>query len=90
MRNRLLQRMASPLVGIRMQPELLDRARRISEEEGFQSLQEFVRESVRARVEAFERQQAIEVLKKLAGSAKRYTPRTKEELSRLAGRLYGI
>ena len=80
--------MKNELVGVRISPELKTKAEHITKEYGFSNTQEFIREAIRARIEKYERQEAIKQLQQLAGTqtAKKAS---KQELANLAKKLYG-
>lgn len=83
----LMTRMAQPLIGVRLNPQLLAKAKRVTREQGFSSVQELVRSATRNYIEEYEKQRAIEQLNQLAGSATA-APKTKEELAQLAEKLF--
>lgn len=62
--------MVSTLVGVRLPQPLCQQVETIARAEGYTSSQEFVRETLRERIKAYYREQALSELNRLAGSLK--------------------
>ncbi|MBU1120529.1 hypothetical protein KJ660_01510 [Candidatus Micrarchaeota archaeon] len=71
--------MANKLIHLRVSDKLYSDSREIVKENGFNSIQEFVREAMRKTAEEFQTKMAIRRLKKLQGSVKGIKRMTKEE-----------
>ena len=85
--EKIINGMASALIGVRLPPPLSSQVEEISKAEGYTSTQEFVRETLRSRVKEYYRQRAMDELDRLAGSLKgkkinKLTPKDREKLAR--------
>lgn len=64
----IVDSMANRLYGIRLSQELMIDAEKITKNEGFSSVQEFVRQAVRDAIKKHKLQQQLLAMDKLAGS----------------------
>ena len=75
--------MTNKLVHLRVSDKLYRDSQEIVRENGFNSIQEFIREAVRKKVEEFQTMMAVRRLEKLKGSVKGIKRMTKEERDKL-------
>lgn len=75
--------MTTKLVNVRIPKELFNQAEFLIQREGYASMQELLKESLRAHVSEKLKKVALLELKRLAGSYKHIKPLSKEEMDKL-------
>jgi metal-responsive CopG/Arc/MetJ family transcriptional regulator len=78
--------MVNQMISLRLPKNMLDNIHTISQDKGYASLQEFIKEAIRNQIDVYEKQKRIDAFLKL--KAKNPSIKTKKEVSEFIEKMY--